>query len=260
MVKKTVRTPEGLLKGKVAIVTGGASGIGKAIALEYAKEGAKVAVFDISSDPETIKQLEEAGIAYYTVDVTNRQSVQTAVDRVQTHQGPINILVNNAAIDPKDSLVTTVDDETWDKVMATNVKGPHILTQTVAKKMVLAGVQGSIIFISSIHTKQAFVGDAPYDASKGAVVTYMQNVALELGPHGIRANAIAPGLINGTGMSNVTGELLKQSETATPLGRAGTPQDIANWAVFLASDKSSFTTGQEIRVDGGVSIKSPLPF
>lgn len=259
------KSPEGgVLAGKTAIVTGGASGIGKAIVMEFIKEGAKVMIFDVNDpDPELQEILENGQCGFFKGDVTDRQAIQKLIAETEDRFGPISILVNNAAIDIKNSEITTVTPEVWAQTLNVNLTGPQNMTQEVSRRMITQGTKGSIIFITSIHTLQAFIGDAPYDAAKGGVVTYMKNAALELGEYGIRSNAIAPGLIVDTGMSKaeeIGEELLQKSIDATPLKRTGFPEDIAHVAAFFASDNSDFITGQELRVDGGVSIKSPLPF
>ena len=251
---------EKLLEGRVALVTGGASGIGRAIAREFIAHGAKVAVFDKQDSSEAREEFSAAEALFINVDITDNTALKTALGKVQDALGTVNTLVNNAAIDPKESFIRNTSLDKWTEVMNTNLTSAFFLTQFVSNRMRERQVGGSIIFITSVHTAHAFEGDAPYDASKTGLIGLMQNAALELGKHGIRANAIAPGLINNTGMSNVTGELLTKAEQATPLRRAGKPEDIASVAVFLASDMASFVTGQEIRADGGVTIKSPLPF
>lgn len=244
------------LKDKVALVTGAGQGIGRGIALALAREGAKVVVSDITDKAkEVAKEIESFGSEALAVkaDVRNsketKEMVKTAIDKF----GRIDILVNNAGIYPFKSLVD-MEEEDWDKVLGVNLKGVFNCTKAVLPKMI-EQKSGVIINISSIAG--AVVGYsnlAHYSASKAGMVGFTKAAALELAQYGIRVNAIAPGAIETPG-TKVLGEALKQVEQTVPLKRVGQPEDIANLVVFLASEASSYITGQLIIADGGYVIQ-----
>ena len=231
------------LKGKNVLVTGGARGIGSAIARRFLDEGCDVTVVDkgvISPNHYKI-----VGMARFVdLDISNKKAVENALSDLN-----VDILVNNAAI-------TTGDDH--DAIVDVNIHGTRYVTEAVLSKM-QQNKKGSIIFITSIHTGMAFVGDASYDASKYWAVGYMRSRALELAGIGIRINAVAPGAIRRAGtQAGKTDEELKPFSDKIPMLRCGNPEEIANAVAFLASDEASYITGAELRVDGGLSIKNPL--
>lgn len=253
-----------LLKGKHCFVTGGANGIGRAIVGEFlAERAAIITVFD--RDEAGLSQLEKsfqnslagARIRLYRVDISDRGAVRAAVKSIDS----VDVLVNNAGIDLPFTFSPEhpYDGETWERVLQTNLMGTFNVTQAVLTKMIEEGDGGSIVFITSVHTALAWQGGAAYDASKHGLVGYMRSLALELAPYGIRVNAVAPGHIYPTNIS------LRRSEEENiaagkrvPLGRHGTPEEIARVVAFLASDSASYVTGAEWRVDGGLSIKNAL--
>ena len=248
----------GLLEGKHALVTGGAKGIGRAIIKEFLKEGADIFLLD--KDEEAIQQTLSEIQPFpkkaegYHVDISRTAAIARFFNRFYRNGGrEIDILVNNAGVD-QDFDPCHFDDTTWESVIRTNLNGARNATRPVLSQMA-EKKRGSIIFITSVHTAMAFPGGAAYDASKHALVGFMRSIALEYGRYGIRSNAIAPGAIYPAGR---TGIEIKKMEWKIPLKRAGTTKEIAQVAVFLASEMSSYINGAEIRVDGGMAIQNPL--
>jgi len=250
----------GKLDKKVAIITGGGTGIGRTISLMFANEGAKVAVGsrNITSLAEVVKEiklLRRQSIAIAT-DVSIKQQVENMVDQTMHEFGRIDILVNNAGILRATGIMDT-SEEVWDEVMDINLKGVFLCTQAVAKYMIKQQ-DGTIINIASISGRGGGLDDGPsYCASKAGVIQLTQNAAFELGPYGINVNCIAPGLIitpmvyGGGRTREEVQAYLEGRKSATVLGRLGEPKDIAKVALFLASEDSSFISGQTIPVDGG---------
>ncbi len=243
-----------LLKDKVAIVTGGARGIGKEIALEFAREGANIAIADINS--ETLAQAEKeisslgVGILTLSVDVTNSTQVEEMVNKTLDKFKKIDILINNAGI-TADTLLIRMKEEDWDRVLAVNLKGTFNCIKAVAKVMIKQR-SGRILSISSIIGLVGNVGQANYAASKAGVIGLTKSAARELAPRGITVNAIAPGFIQ-TEMTAVLSEEVKSKMLeAIPLKKFGQPSDVASLAAFLASDAASYITGQVICIDGGM--------
>lgn len=243
-----------LLKDKAAIVTGGARGIGREIALAFAKEGANIALWDVNAEAlaATQKEIEALGRSAITgvVDVTKSDQVESNVQKTLDKFGKIDILVNNAGI-TKDGLIVRMSESDWDAVIAVNLKGAFNCTKAVSKIM-MKQRDGRIVNMASIIGIMGNAGQANYAASKGGLIALTKTVAKELASRNVRANAIAPGFIQ-TEMTaklpdNVKSEMLKY----VPLSKFGTVQDVANLAVFLASDNSSYITGQVVQVDGGM--------
>ena len=246
------------LKDKVAIVTGAGRGIGRGIALSLAKNGAKVVVTDISDEIfEVVKEIEATGSQGLAVkcDVTDREQVDDAVKKTLEIFGRIDILVNNAGIYPFKSF-TEMTEEEWDKVMNVNVKGIFNFTKAVLPKMI-EQKYGKIISISSIAgSVVGYASLVHYSASKAAVLGFTRSLAIEVAQHGINVNAVCPGPIETPGTKEgLTKEVYEQTKKTIPLGRWGQPEDIGNVVVFLASDKSSYITGQCIVADGGTTIQ-----
>lgn len=245
------------LAGRVALVTGGGRGIGRAIALAMARSGAHVAVnylHTAEGADATAEACRAAGVRSVTAraDVSSKAAVQSMVETVERSLGPIDIVVNNAAIITGARLLD-VDEELWDTVLAINLKGVFLCTQAVAGGMLSRG-RGCVINLASAWGVDPGAGGmhpgAPYVASKGGVINLTRALAYELRPH-VRVNAIAPGLIDSKpGMFNEAGR--RRGERRTLLGRIGTPEDVADVAVFLAGDRARFVTGQIVRVDGGL--------
>jgi len=245
----------GLLQGKVALITGAARGIGKAIALKYAAEGADIAFTDLVINEvaeETVTQLESFGVRVkaYASNAADFEATQEVVAQVLADFGRINILVNNAGI-TKDGLVMRMSEQQWDAVIAVNMKSAFNFLHAVVPVMARQR-SGSIINMASIAGQTGNPGQVNYAASKAGLIAMAKSVAKEMGPRGIRANAIAPGYV----LSEMT-EALPQAVKdefikLIPLGRGASVDEIASVALFLASDLASYVTGQVIAVNGGM--------
>ncbi len=246
------------LDGKVCIITGAASGIGKAASLLFAKEGAIVCACDVSQQALDSLVQEAAGLSgkidTYVLDVTKREQVFKVVDEIANKYGKIDVLVNNAGI-TRDALLLKMTEEEWDAVINVNLKGVFNMTQAVAPHMVKAQ-KGSIINTSSVVGIYGNIGQTNYAATKAGVIGMTKTWAKELARKGaqIRVNAVAPGFIKTPMTDKVPEKLVEAVVTRTPLARMGTPEEVANVYLFLASDESSFVTGQVIGVDGGLQL------
>lgn len=248
------------LEGKVAIVTGGAQGIGKGIVERYVKENAKVAIFDIDKDmlEATEAEMKSMGgdVITFTVDVLSKEQIFDAVNAVADKWGHIDILVNDAGICPWADFLE-IPEEDWDKVMGINLKGYFLMSQAVGRIMSKQKDGGSIIHMSSVNGLAAEAQIAHYNVSKGGINMLTMSMALELAKYNIRVNAICPGFIdtrlNRSDIENE--EWLKEYLKTIPMGRVGKPSDIASAAFFLASDDSAYITGHLLVVDGGQIIK-----
>jgi 3-oxoacyl-[acyl-carrier protein] reductase len=245
------------LKERIALVTGGSRGIGRGIAQAFAAEGAKVVIVyrgNQTAAAELIDEIKQAGGTAFAhqADVADHAAVTACVDQVQKEIGPIDILVNNAGV-IEDDLFVRLEPERWNKVIQTNLGGTYNFCQAVAYAM-MKRRSGRIINISSVAATHVNPGQTNYSASKGAINSFTRALAVELANRGVTVNAIAPGFIE-TDMSaavrNKAGDLIKKM---IPMRRLGTPADIAKVAVFLASDESSYVTGQVLTVDGGLSL------
>lgn len=248
------------LEGKVAIVTGGAQGIGKGIVERYVKENARVAIFDIDKDmlEATEAEMKSMGgdVMTFTVDVLSKEQIFNAVNAVADKWGHIDILVNDAGICPWADFLE-IPEEDWDKVMGINLKGYFLMSQAVGRIMSKQKDGGSIIHMSSVNGLAAEAQIAHYNVSKGGINMLTMSMALELAKYNIRVNAICPGFIdtrlNRSDIENE--EWLKEYLKTIPMGRVGKPSDIASAAFFLASDDSAYITGHLLVVDGGQIIK-----
>jgi 3-oxoacyl-[acyl-carrier protein] reductase len=245
-----------LLKGKVALITGGARGIGKAIAIEFAKQGADVAFSDLNYDDNAValeKELEAFGVKAkgYASDASKLAASEELSDKVNTEFGRIDILVNNAGI-TRDTLLMRMTEEQWDLVIQVNLKSVFNLTKAVQKYM-LKQRSGSIINMSSVVGLGGNAGQSNYAASKAGMIGFTKSIAQELGPRNIRCNAIAPGFIETDMTAALPEEVKKGWAEKIPLRRAGSAADVANTCVFLASDLSSYVTGQVVAVCGGMT-------
>lgn len=244
-----------ILEGKTTIITGATRGIGKGIALLFAQHGANVA-FTYSSSVEAATQLEndlqQLGVKAkgYQSDAADFEQAQKFVDDVLEYFGNIDVLINNAGI-TKDNLLMRMGEEDFDKVIEVNLKSVFNMTKAVQRTM-LKNRKGSIINMSSVVGVKGNAGQANYAASKAGVIGFSKSVALELGSRNIRCNVIAPGFIETEMTAKLGEEVVKGWTDAIPLKRGGTPEDVANTCVFLASDMSAYITGQVINVDGGM--------
>lgn len=236
------------IEGKVVVVTGSARGIGRAIVERLAKESPKII---ISCDMgETT--YEEKNVVHKILNVTDREAIKTFVEEVENEYGKIDVLVNNAGI-TKDALLVRMGEDQWDAVIDVNLKGVFNMTQAVGKSMFKAR-KGSIITLSSVVGLHGNPGQTNYAATKGGVIAMTKTWAKELGARNVRANCIAPGFIR-TPMTDVLPEkTIQEMLNATPLARLGEPEDIANAVLFLASDESSFISGETISVGGGLML------
>jgi 3-oxoacyl-[acyl-carrier protein] reductase len=243
------------LNGKVAVITGGGRGIGKAIAMELAKNGASIAIGGIESTlQETVNEIEKLGVKSMAVsmNVTKAEEVDQFADKVMEAFGKIDIVVNNAGI-TKDNLLIRMSDQEWDDVIAVNLKGTFLMTRAFVRPMMKAR-QGTIINIASIIGVRGNAGQANYAASKAGIIGLTKTTAREFAGRNITCNAIAPGFIQ-TDMTKVLPEKVKEEMMkAIPLGYLGETSDIAQTALFLASESARYITGQVICVDGGMVI------
>ncbi len=242
------------LNGKVALITGGAKGIGKEIALLFAKEGANIVICDVELEEaqKTAKEIQDLGreSLAFKVDVTDSASVQGAVDKILDKFKKLDILINNAGI-TKDNLILRMSEADWDKVIAVNLKGAFICTKIVSKVM-LKQRYGKILSLSSIIGIMGNSGQANYSASKAGIIGLTKSVAKELAPRGICVNAIAPGFIKTEMTDRLSEDIQKKMLSVIPLGRFGQPKDVAELSLFLSSESSSYITGQVIQIDGGM--------
>lgn len=244
-----------LLEGKTAIVTGASRGIGKAIALRFAAEGCSVAFTDLFED-ENMKATEAELLAYgvkakgYASDASNFADTERVVNLIVEEFGGIDILVNNAGI-TKDTLLMRMTEEQWDAVINVNLKSVFNFTKA-AQKTMLKQKGGSIINLSSVVGVSGNAGQSNYAASKAGIIGFTKSIARELGSRGIRSNAIAPGFIITEMTAKIPEDARKAWEESIPLKRGGTPDEVAKVALFLASDLSSYVSGQVISVCGAM--------
>ena len=244
-----------LLKGKVALVTGAARGIGKAIAYKLAQAGADIAFTDLNADEnfnKTVEEISALGVTCrgYASNAADFQQAHDTVEQIHKDFGRIDILVNNAGI-TRDGLMMRMTEQQWDMVINVNLKSAFNFTHALVPIMARQR-GGSIINISSIVGVNGNAGQCNYSASRAGMIGLAKSIAREMGSRGIRANAIAPGFII-TEMTNALSEEVREEwNKKIPLRRGGTPEDIANVALFLASDLSSYVTGQVIVCDGGM--------
>jgi 3-oxoacyl-[acyl-carrier protein] reductase len=243
-----------LLVGRVAFITGAGSGIGRAISMRFAEEGAAVAAVDLneraaSETADAVRRLGGRAEAL-RADVANAADVEAAAHRAQAALGRLDILVNNAGV-TRDATIRKMTDEDWDVVIAVHLRGTFLCTRAVVPRIREGGRGGAVVNMSSISGKMGNFGQANYAAAKAGIVALTKVTAREYARYGIRANAIQPGLID-TPMARALGDdLLKQRVADTPLGRIGRPDEVANVALFLASDLSSYVTGAVVEVTGG---------
>ncbi|MBR6488911.1 MAG: 3-oxoacyl-[Muribaculaceae bacterium] len=246
-----------LLEGKVALITGAARGIGKAIALKFASEGADIAFTDLVIDEngkETEQEIAALGVKVkgYASNAANFAETEEVVKQIKEEFGKIDILVNNAGI-TKDGLMLRMTEQQWDAVIAVNLKSAFNFIHAIVPVM-MRQRGGSIINMASVVGVHGNAGQSNYAASKAGLIALAKSIAQEMGSRGIRANAIAPGFIETAMTAALPEEVRKEWAEKIPLRRGGSVDDIANVATFLASDMSSYVTGQVIQVDGGMNM------
>ncbi len=246
-----------LLEGKTALITGAARGIGKALALRFAEAGANIAFTDLEINDaakETESEIAAFGVKVkgYASNAANFEQTHEVVKQIVEDFGSIDVLVNNAGI-TKDGLMLKMTEQQWDAVLTVNLKSAfnfiHAVIPVMSKQR-----KGSIINMSSVVGVHGNAGQCNYSASKAGMIGLAKSIAQEMGKRGIRANAIAPGFIITAMTDQLSEDVKKGWYEKIPLHRGGTPEDIANTALFLASDMSSYVTGQVIQVDGGMNM------
>lgn len=264
MENDTKPSPLQGLEDRVAVVTGGSRGIGRAIARELARQGVAVAVNYTANTPaaaSVVSEIERDGGQAMAIraDVSDRTAVEAMVQAAVQRFGSIDILVNNAGIDVAVSVLDTTDAD-WERIFAVNARGCFLCTQIAARVMIDAGSGGRIINISSLNAHLGWIARAAYSASKGAMEAFTRCCARDLGPHGITVNAVAPGAIR----TDIWGDALtpgaeKAQAVRVALGHIGEPEDVAGIVAFLASSAARFITGEVILVDGGRGTCDYLP-
>ncbi len=247
----------GLLTGKTALITGAARGIGKAIALKFASEGANIAFTDLVIEgigQDTAQEIAALGVKVkgYASNAANFEETEKVVKQIKEDFGSIDILVNNAGI-TKDGLMLRMGEAQWDAVIAVNLKSAFNFIHACSPIMVRQR-SGSIINMASVVGVHGNAGQCNYAASKAGLIALAKSIAQELGSRGIRANAIAPGFIITDMTAKLPDDIKAEWCKKIPLRRGGTPEDVANIATFLASDMSSYVSGQVIQVDGGMNM------
>jgi 3-oxoacyl-[acyl-carrier protein] reductase len=244
------------LEGRVALVTGGARGIGRAIALRLAQAGAKVGIVDLAeAGADTAREIEQAtggATKFFRADVSKEEDARASVAAIEEALGPIDVLVNNAGI-TRDGLVLVMDESDWDAVLAVNLKGAFLMSKAVLRGMIKRR-RGSIVSISSVVGRRGNAGQVNYSAAKAGLIGLTKSLAREVASRNVRVNAVAPGYIE----TEMTAALPEAARTALisqiPLGRIGTPETVAEAVAFLAGDAASFITGAVLAVDGGLGI------
>lgn len=244
------------LNGKVSIITGGANGIGLATARKFAQEGAIVIVCDLKADQvdAAVAQLQAQGAQArgFVVDVTQRADVDAMVAKVKEAYGRVDVLINNAGI-TADARLVKMTEEQFDRVIAINLKGTYNCAQAVADIMVAQG-GGAIVNASSVVGIYGNFGQTNYAATKFGVIGFVKTWARELGPKGVRCNAVCPGFIATNMMSSIPEKVLTEMENRVPMRRLGKPEEVANLYAFLASDEASYINGAVVEVSGGLTV------
>lgn len=246
-----------MFTGRTALITGAARGIGKAIALKLASQGANIVIFDVfdaDTAAETLNEITANGVkaSYYRCDITDSEAVDANVKAAIEAFGKIDILVNNAGI-TKDKLMIQMTEDEFDAVIRVNLKGTFVMTKALVRHM-MRNKYGRIVNMASVVGLMGNVGQANYSASKAGVVALTKTTAKEFATKGITCNAIAPGFI-ATGMTAVLSDAAKEAMMSqVPVKRVGTPEDVANAVAFLASEATSYITGEVIQVTGGMNM------
>jgi 3-oxoacyl-[acyl-carrier protein] reductase len=241
-------------QNQVVVVTGAGHGIGRAVAERFASEGARVAVNDLSLERASDVARVVGGVAV-AADVSRKDQVDAMFDRIAANLGPVDVLVNNAGDIYAARHFLDGDEQWWDHLLDVNLKGSFLCSHRAAQSMVRRG-RGSIIHMSSGGATRAHRGNVAYDASKGGIEAMTRAMALDLAPYGVRVNAIVPGLIR---TYDISEDAAAERGQVVPLGRLGTPEDLAGPTVFLASDDARYITGACLVVDGGVLVQQRSP-
>ncbi len=241
------------LKDKVCLITGGGRGIGKATALRFAQEGARVAVADVdlAVAAEVAHEIGEHGLALQ-MDVSRRESIESALDQIVTRWGRLDVLVNNAGI-LRDAQLLKLTEEDFDAVIDVNLKSVFSCTQAAARRMVEQG-SGVILNASSVVALYGNFGQSNYVAAKSGVIGMTKVWARELGPKGVRVNAVAPGFIETRMTAGIPEKVIEKINERVPLRRMGSPEEVANAYLWLASDEASYVNGHVLSVDGGATV------
>lgn len=246
----------GRLSNKIAIVTGGASGIGKATAIRFSEEGASIAIWDVNEEKgaATVSEIESKGgkAIFYKVNTVNLQDVEASAAKVAADFGRIDILINNAGI-TRDATLLKMTEDQFDSVIDVNLKGVYNCTKAVAPYMIQNNY-GRIVQAASVVALYGNFGQTNYVATKSAVIGMTKVWARELGRKGITVNAVAPGFIATEMVQSIPEKVVSMLQERTPLGRLGKPEEVANVYLFLASDDASFVNGEVLSVDGGIVI------
>lgn len=245
------------LKGKSCLVTGAGQGIGKAIALKMADAGADVAITDIRSDEAVLavkEEIEKMGRKSMVLqaDATDFNRAVEVIDTIVKEWGKLDVLVNNAGI-TKDTLIMRMNEEQWDAVINTNLKSVFNYSKAVVRTM-MRQRSGSIVNISSVVGIMGNAGQTNYSASKAGIIGFSKSLGKEVGSRNIRVNAVAPGYIQTEMTEKLSEKVTEAMKAATPLGRQGTVEDVANAVLFLSSDASTYITGEVLKVDGGLAM------
>ncbi|MEZ9233333.1 3-oxoacyl-ACP reductase FabG [Vibrio amylolyticus] len=244
-----------MLSNKICIVTGAAQGIGKTIVERFAKEGAAcVYACDVNIGDMEESYSKDKNIAVRQLNVCDRQAIQTLIETITQEHGRVDVLVNNAGV-TRDNLIDRMTEEDWDIVLDVNLKGVFNMTQAIAPLMI-ENNSGSVITMSSVVGTDGNIGQSNYAATKGGVIAMTKGWAKEFARKGaqVRANCVAPGFIETPMTKDLSEKVLEHMKNKTPLARMGTSTDIANGVTFLASEQSSFITGQTLKIDGGLVI------
>jgi 3-oxoacyl-[acyl-carrier protein] reductase len=243
------------MENKVALITGGSRGIGRAIALKLSKEGYDIAISYINNDERAkgvIEEIEKNNVKALAIkaDVSKEEEVDKMMEKIKEQLGTIDVLVNNAGI-TRDNLLLRMKTVDWDQVMDTNLRGVYLCTKAVARGM-MKKRYGKIVNITSVVGISGNAGQGNYSASKAGVIGFTKSIAKELGSRGININAVAPGFIETAMTDGLDDNIKEEMIKSIPLNRAGKPEDVANLVAFLCSKESDYITGQVIHVDGGM--------